>query len=100
MSRPALGPTQSTIQWLPVALSLSVSGHGVRLATDLHVQLRLRMIGVIPLFPMYAFIACIGTTLPLALTKRPLCSDVIYTREIDLVIFNNSLAILNYSVLV
>jgi len=59
----------------------------------------LRMSEVIPLVPVNAFMACIGTALPLALTRGPLSSDVIYISEIDLAIFNNSL-ILNFSVLV
>ena len=70
----------------------------MRLTTDLHVQLMLRMSGVIPLVPVYAFMASTGTTLPLALTNGPLCSDVIYVNEIDLAIFNNSVIILNFIV--
>ena len=66
----------------------------MRLTTDLRVQLS----GVVPLVPVYAFMACIGTTLPLALTRGLLCSDVIYTSEIDLLIFNNSLIIFNLNV--
>jgi hypothetical protein len=58
----------------------------------------LRMSGVTPLVPVYAFVAGTGTTLPLALTRGLLCSDVIYISEIDLAIFNNSLIILNFNV--
>jgi len=58
----------------------------------------LRMSGVILLVPVYAFMACIGTTLPLALTRGLLCSDVIYISEIDLAIFNNFLIIFNFIV--
>jgi len=69
----------------------------MRLTTDRHVQLMLRMRGVIPQVPVYVFMASTGTTLPLPLTMGPLCSDVIYISEIDLAIFNNAL-ILNSSV--
>jgi len=69
----------------------------MRLTTDRHVQPMLRMGGVIPLVPVYAFMTSTGTTLPLPFTRGPLCSDVVYISEIDLAIFNNSL-ILNFIV--
>jgi hypothetical protein len=36
MSRPTLGPNQPPMQWLPCALSLGISGQGVKLITHLH----------------------------------------------------------------
>jgi hypothetical protein len=41
------------------------------------------MSGAIPLVHLYAFMACIRTTLPLTFTRCPLCSDAIYTSEIE-----------------
>jgi hypothetical protein len=39
----------------------------VILATHLHLMSRLRMSGVVPLLPQYAFVGCIGATLPFML---------------------------------
>jgi hypothetical protein len=41
------------------------SGWGVTLTTNLHLAPRLRMRGVTPTLPLYALIACTGTTSPL-----------------------------------
>jgi len=51
VSRPALGPTQPPIQWVPGILSRGYSGRGVKLTTHLHLVLRLRMRGAIPPLP-------------------------------------------------
>jgi hypothetical protein len=56
-SRPALEPTQPSVQWVPVALSLGVKRRGVKLTTHVHVVPRSRMRGAIPSLPQYAFIA-------------------------------------------
>jgi hypothetical protein len=45
-SRPALGPTQLSIQWVPRAVSLGQSGRGVKLITHLYLVLRLRMVAL------------------------------------------------------
>jgi hypothetical protein len=43
-SRPALGPTQSPVQWVPGVFSPGVKrGRGVMLTTHPHLVLRLRM---------------------------------------------------------
>jgi hypothetical protein len=44
-------------------LSRRYSGQGVKLTTDLYLVPRLRMNGVIPLLPLYAFVAWTGKTL-------------------------------------
>jgi hypothetical protein len=47
-SKPALGPTQPPIQWVPGAISLVVKRGGVRLTTHLQLVPRPRMCGAIP----------------------------------------------------
>jgi len=69
-SRPALGPTQPRIQWVPGALPLGVKPPGVNLTSHLHLVPRSRMRGAILPLPQYVFMAwCLvkstGTTLPL-----------------------------------
>jgi hypothetical protein len=56
-SRPALGPTQSPIQWVLGALSWGQGGRGVKLATHLYLVLRSRMLGATPPLPQYASMA-------------------------------------------
>jgi len=56
-SRPALGPTQPPIQWVPGALSLGVKWPGREAITHLHLMPRSRMRGAIPQLPQYAFMA-------------------------------------------
>jgi hypothetical protein len=41
------------------------SGWGMKLIIHLHLELRIRMCGAIPLIPLCAFVAETGTTLPL-----------------------------------
>jgi hypothetical protein len=53
----ALWPTQPPIQWLPGALSLGVSGRGVKLTTHLHLAPSSGMRGAIPPLPQYVFMA-------------------------------------------
>jgi hypothetical protein len=48
-SRPALRPTQTTIQWSPGALSLGLSGKDVKLTTHLQLVPRSRIHGAISL---------------------------------------------------
>jgi hypothetical protein len=50
-SRPALGPTQPPIQWVPGALSLGVKRRGVKLTTHLHLTPRSRMRGTVHALP-------------------------------------------------
>jgi hypothetical protein len=50
-SRPTLGPAQSPIQLLAAALSLGLSGRGVKLTTQLQLVPRSRIRGSIQLFP-------------------------------------------------
>jgi hypothetical protein len=52
--RPALGPTQLRIQYVPGFF------RGVTLTTQFHRVPRLRMSGALPLLPLYAFMACAG----------------------------------------
>jgi hypothetical protein len=56
-SRPALGPTQPPIHWVPGALSLRVKRQEVKLTTHLHPGPSSRMLGAIPPLPQYAFMA-------------------------------------------
>jgi hypothetical protein len=58
MSRPALGPTQPPVQWVPGALSPGVKrGRGVMLTTHPY------LVGAIPPLPPSASMACRGTAL-------------------------------------
>jgi hypothetical protein len=56
-SRPALGPTQLPIQWVPGTLPRGQSGRGVMMTTHLHLVQRSRMRGAIPPLPQNVFIA-------------------------------------------
>jgi hypothetical protein len=53
-----------------------INGSGVKLTTQVRLVARLRMIGAIPLLPLYAFIAWRGETLPFT----PLNNDGTYHR--------------------
>jgi hypothetical protein len=69
-SRPALGPTQPPIQWVPGVLSPGVKhGRGVTLTTHPHIVPRLK--GAVPPLPPCAFVACSGTALLLLLRTIP-----------------------------
>jgi hypothetical protein len=57
----SLGPTQHLIQWVPRVLSV-----GVKIATHLHLLLRLRMSGAIPPLSLRAFIAWTGTAVDIS----------------------------------
>jgi hypothetical protein len=50
-SRPALGPTQPPIQWVPVVVSPRAKRPGTKLATRFHLLQRLRMRGATPPLP-------------------------------------------------
>jgi hypothetical protein len=55
-SRPALGLTQPSVQWVPAALFLGYSGRGVKLTTHLPLVPRSKNRGAIPPLPKYAFL--------------------------------------------
>jgi hypothetical protein len=62
MSRPALGPFQPPIQWVPGFLPGSKwPDHD--LTTHLHLVPGLKMSGAMPLLPLYASMAWTGETL-------------------------------------
>jgi hypothetical protein len=48
-----------------LVLSHRQSGQEVKITTHLHLVLRLRMNGAIPLLPLYSFMVWTGKTLPL-----------------------------------
>ena len=52
-----------------VILSRRKSGRGVKLSSDLHITLRLRSTGAVPLHPLYAFMVWTGTQIFLLLHK-------------------------------
>jgi hypothetical protein len=57
MSRPALGPTQPFIQWVPGALSLGVKRRDVKLTTPLLLMPRSKNAWKYTSTPPYVFIA-------------------------------------------
>jgi len=56
----------------------SVAAGILKLVTDLHLLLRIRMGGAMPPLPLYSFMACTGTTLPLFI----LCFHILGNRDI------------------
>jgi hypothetical protein len=71
VSRPALGPTQPPVQWVPGVLSPGLKrGRAVTLTTH-PIKCRGReWIGAIPPLPPSASMACSGTALPLCISYR------------------------------
>jgi hypothetical protein len=64
VSRPALGPTQPPVQWVPGVLSPGLKrGRGVTLTTPPHPVPRSRMSRSYTSSPSSAFVACSGTAL-------------------------------------
>jgi hypothetical protein len=64
LSRPALGPTQLPVQWVPVVLSPGVKrGLGVTLTIHTYVMPRSRMSRSYNSSPPSSFVACSGTAL-------------------------------------
>jgi hypothetical protein len=64
VSRPALGPTQPPVRWVPGVLSLGVKrGRGVTLTTHTHLVPRWRMSRSCTSSPPNASVACSGTAL-------------------------------------
>lgn len=68
MSGQALGSTGPPTQWGTSDLSWGLSAQGVKLITHLHLVLRLRVSGALPLLPLYAFMTQTRTTLPFTFT--------------------------------
>jgi hypothetical protein len=67
VSRPALGPTQPPVQWVPGVLSPGLKrSRGVTLTTHPHLVPRSRMSRSYTSSPPSAFMACSGTALVLA----------------------------------
>lgn len=60
-----IGHTQPPIQWVAGLFLCRESSRGVRLATNFRPAPRLRMRGAKPTLPLYALMACTGTTSPL-----------------------------------
>jgi hypothetical protein len=64
VSRPALGPTQPPVQWVPKVLSQGVKlGRGVTLTTHPHLVPMLRMTRSYTSSPPSVSMACSGTAL-------------------------------------
>jgi hypothetical protein len=64
VSRPALGPTQPPLQWVPEVLSLGLKhGRGVTLTTYPYLVPRSRMSMSYTSSPPSAFMTCCGTAL-------------------------------------
>jgi hypothetical protein len=64
VSRPALGPTQPPVQWVPGVLSLGLMhGRGVTLTSHPHLVPSSRMSRSYTPLPPSAFVACRGTAL-------------------------------------
>jgi hypothetical protein len=74
-SRPALGPTQSPIQWVPAVISPGVKrGRGVTLTTHPHLVPRSTMSRSYTSSPPNASMACSGTAYLTCLLALPLLS--------------------------
>jgi hypothetical protein len=56
-SKPALGPTESPIQWVSRALSLEVNSRGVKLTTDLPTSAEVKKMWIYISTTFYAFVA-------------------------------------------
>jgi hypothetical protein len=70
VSRPALGPTQPPVQWVPEVLSPGLKrGRGVALTTHPHLVPRCRMSRSYTPLPPSAFMACSGTALAVVYCK-------------------------------
>jgi hypothetical protein len=71
VSRPALGPTQPPVQWVPGVLSPGLKhGRGVTLTTHRHLVPRSSMSRSDTTLPQTAFMACSGSALDLTFTTR------------------------------
>jgi hypothetical protein len=69
ISRPALGPTQPSVHWVLGVLSLGIKWLEHEADHLLLSSAEVSMNGTILPLPPYAFVACIGTTLPFLLLQ-------------------------------
>jgi hypothetical protein len=70
VSRPAPGPIQDPIQWVPTALSSGPNPRGVELTTHLHLVPMLMRGAIPPLFQGRGTLLTSEIALPLHLTKK------------------------------
>jgi hypothetical protein len=71
VSRPALGPTQAPVQWVPRVLSPGLKrGRGVTLTTHPHLMPRSGMSRSYSFSPPSACLACSGTALAFLLSNK------------------------------
>jgi hypothetical protein len=79
VSRPALGPTQPPVQWVPRVLSPGLKcGRDVTLTTHPHLVQRSRMCRNYTFFPPKLLVACSGTVLAVSHTLLCFISVALY----------------------